>query len=620
MKVYLDFETFLIEPGKQFPKPVALGIAYDNDPPQIVLRKDCGKLLTELLDVAMHDGCKIYAHNAGFDFGVMCAEWSHLGAMVFAAYKAGAIECSMYREVLHDIALEGRVHERGGYYTLAQCYNRWTGQVMPKDDTRLMYAGLDDIPTEEWPARARDYLELDVTGLRDVVKEQDLAVQHDPEIFLDSPAQARAYFALGLAGGWGLRTDGEAAANLRKSIEAQRTEVAGDLVKIGILRAKGSCDTAVLKGLVQEALGEAVPRTDPSDKFPQGQIKTDIETIKEAVAFNPKLKLYQTYKEDANTLKTFIPQLELGALQPLHPHYWMTKAGRTSCRKPNIQQQPRKPGVRECFVPRPGYVFASADYGAMEMGTLAQVCIWLFGWSRLADAINAGVDTHIHLASELRHRSYELTTEMYLKGDTTVKADRDISKVGNFGFAGGMGVPTFVTYANNFGIDITVEESKKIRDTWLTTWPEMPEFFDWVSDQVGQMGGTLHQAVSKRRRGQCGYTDGCNTMFQGLAADAAKAACFNVQAECYVDQGSALFGSRLVAFIHDELILESPLDRAPEAADRLAKVMVDTLEYYTPDVKGSAEPLLMDRWSKKAKPIRDAAGRLQIYYVGETAS
>ena len=128
-------------------------------------------------------------------------------------------------------------------------------------------------------------------------------------------------------------------------------------------------------------------------------------------------------------------------------------------------------------------------------------------------------------------------------------------------------------------------------------------------------------ARPQRVRGGVGYCDGCNSYFQGLAADGAKAAMFYITQECYLGFGTAwprdgrapspLYGSRVVACIHDEFLLEVRDDaNAGAAADRLAAVMVEGMARYIPDVPIKAEPVLMRRWLKGAKPVRDASGRL----------
>jgi hypothetical protein len=51
------------------------------------------------------------------------------------------------------------------------------------------------------------------------------------------------------------------------------------------------------------------------------------------------------------------------------------------------------PSVRECTRARPGRVFGSTDYAALELVTLAQVCLWICnGQSRMAEIINASGD------------------------------------------------------------------------------------------------------------------------------------------------------------------------------------------------------------------------------------
>jgi len=63
-------------------------------------------------------------------------------------------------------------------------------------------------------------------------------------------------------------------------------------------------------------------------------------------------------------------------------------------------------------------------------------------------------------------------------------------------------------------------------------------------------------------------------------------------------------------FIHDEIIIETPLEIAHEAGYELARIMVDTMKKYVPDVKVSASPALMTCWSKDAIAIIDDSGRL----------
>lgn len=58
------------------------------------------------------------------------------------------------------------------------------------------------------------------------------------------------------------------------------------------------------------------------------------------------------------------------------------------------------------------------------------------------------------------------------------------------------------------------------------------------------------------------FTQAANTMFQGLTSDGAKAAMWEVARRQFTEPKSALYGTRNVNFIHDELIAECREDVA----------------------------------------------------------
>ena len=83
-----------------------------------------------------------------------------------------------------------------------------------------------------------------------------------------------------------------------------------------------------------------------------------------------------------------------------------------------------------------------------------------------------------------------------------------------------------------------------------------------------------------------------------------------VSKSCYIDEDSPLYGSRPVAFVHDEVIIESPVERAQEAAQRLSEVMVEGMASFIPDIPIKADAHLMARWYKDAEPIFNDSGEL----------
>lgn len=185
-------------------------------------------------------------------------------------------------------------------------------------------------------------------------------------------------------------------------------------------------------------------KTEPSNKFPNGQISTNAEAIEDIAPFNPVLEQFVA-RESLKKLWTLeIPRLE-EALQhggTIHGGFdEFKRTGRTSSKRSksfpsvNVQQIPRwfdveypnecpciKDGVidqkckkcggkgvrterinpRNCYGPRnPGWVLASVDYAFIELCTLAQQVYKHVGYSVLRDKINAGYDPHAFLGAQL---------------------------------------------------------------------------------------------------------------------------------------------------------------------------------------------------------------------------
>lgn len=273
-------------------------------------------------------------------------------------------------------------------------------------------------------------------------------------------------------------------------------------------------------------------------------------------------------------------------------------------------------------------VFIQADFPSLELYTLAQYCMTWLGRSKLAEALNAGMDPHLWVAAIILRCTYE--EALANKKDPEVKAARQLAKPANFGFPGGMGIAKFVSSTRKavvkregraaweaMGLDEA--RAKLLKDQWQEAWPEMPAYFARVNDLLDEDTGraTVETLFTKRFRGAASYCAACNNGFQALGADCAKRAVWLVARACYVEQGSPLFNSRPVAFVHDELIAET--DDGPglhDAAYEMRRLMAVGANEYLPDVPIPAEkiePTAMRRWSKKATTVHDEGGRLAVW-------
>ena len=285
-----------------------------------------------------------------------------------------------------------------------------------------------------------------------------------------------------------------------------------------------------------------------------------------------------------------------------------------NCSEPNLQNLPsgrKVGGTRECFVPRDGFVYVSVDYDTLELRALAQVCLTLFGRSEMAASINADRDLHSQVGATMLGMTYEDVEKGKKTKGSPAKTARDAAKVFNFGAPGGLGAASLVDYARaGYGVAIDERQAREMKAQWLRAWPEMVTYFEWVNQAVGLGEAVLRHPITGFVRGDVGYTDGCNHLFQHLAAQGAKRALYRAAREAYAEPDSPFFGSRPVVFVHDEIIAEVPEARSAPASTRLAQIMCEEMAQLIPDVKITASPTLMRYWTKDAVETYDNNGTL----------
>ncbi len=265
------------------------------------------------------------------------------------------------------------------------------------------------------------------------------------------------------------------------------------------------------------------------------------------------------------------------------------------------------PGLRECFTAREDTYYADADFSGLELCTVAQVCLDVLGHSKLAEAINGGLDPHLDVAADYLGIPYQEALEN--KNDPKIKQARDAAKPPNFGFPGGLGPNGLIAFAwAGYRQRFTVEQAKESKALWFRKWPEFHDYFAWIRSHVDEKDEyTMTQVRSGRVRGRCRYTEASNTMFQGLGADGAKNAVWEVARASYDEtRQSKLFGFRPIFFVHDQIIGETPIEKSHVQAIELGRVMVDACNKFLPDVPVKCEPCLSKHWTKNATAVYNA--------------
>lgn len=667
--IALDTETFLIEAGLLAPPLVCVSFCTTDEngapnPPGLMDR-DAGLAFVEnLLTNAVKQDYHLAIHNAAFDMAVFCVERPSLIPLVFKAYDAGRIHCTKVRDqMLLNARGEMKADDEGQKtgFTLADVVKRRFEVDISdsKNDPnawRLRYGELDGVPLHEWPDDAKTYAKDDsLWHLAVFLHQEQERAEGGVDHLADEPGQNRAAFALHLMSMQGVLTDAAAVEALEAHLTVTVAEAEEKLKLSGILKGKSakkrdtglievswSKDTAKIKALVEasfDAAGIPVPRTPPSSTAPDGNVKMDEETLR--ATRHPDLLVLADSASDSKLLTTYVPALkgldskgkQRGLVLPgrgylIQPGYnCLVSSGRTSAYQPNVQNPPRKGGVRECFVPRPGYWYLSVDYAFIELCTWAQTCIDLLGFSKLADAIKAGMDPHVDMGVEIlraeghpemtyKDGDYAHVNKARKAGATWAKDARQLAKAANFGFPGGLGAASFCAYAKaTYGVDISEEKAKDLKRIWRGKWTEADAYFNHISALQAEAFNQPFAVTLPRTgfvRGGCTFTSACNTYFQGLAARGAKEAMWEIAKACYVENASVLYGCRPVLFLHDEFILEVPAN-VPDAHDAsvaLSALMVEGMQKFVPDVPVAVEPTLMKRWHKEAGPVYDAKARL----------
>jgi DNA polymerase-1 len=229
-----------------------------------------------------------------------------------------------------------------------------------------------------------------------------------------------------------------------------------------------------------------------------------------------------------------------------------------SCRHPNIQNIPRDPAVRACFMAPEGYKLVAADFAQIELriaGLLSQDPVILAAYEQ-------GRDLHRAIVAQVTGKAEdEITIE-----------ERKLGKALNFGLLYGASARTFQTRASvDYGLAISLDEAQRFKFIFdqtysrLRWWQLEQQREAETKGKIKTVGGRL---VSLQNPEKC-YTDARNYPIQAAAADLQLLAIHRIYAQL-VERKLPAF---LVNFIHDELVLEVREDLTDEVSSLLEDEM-----------------------------------------------
>jgi len=297
---------------------------------------------------------------------------------------------------------------------------------------------------------------------------------------------------------------------------------------------------------------------------------TDEDVLEILAAQDPVPEKILTHRKLAKLKSTYVdalPQQVNPATGRLHTHYVQTGAatGRLASKDPNLQNIPIREEegrrIRSAFVPAPGMHFISADYAQIELAILA----YLSKDPVLLQAFREGRDIHRQTASLI-----------FGVPEADVSPDqRRVGKTINFGVVYGMSA---------YGLSQGLKIAKGDADRFITTYFQRYEGVDrFLKETIkgAEQNGFVTTLMGRRRRiiaitspnrteRSGAQRIAVNSPIQGTAADIVKLAMVKLSARLAREK----LATRILLQVHDEIILESPVEES-EGAARLVKDVME---------------------------------------------
>jgi DNA polymerase-1 len=248
----------------------------------------------------------------------------------------------------------------------------------------------------------------------------------------------------------------------------------------------------------------------------------------------------------------------------------VTSTGRLSSTEPNLQNIPIRKSdgklIRKMFVASEGNTLVCADYSQIELRLMAEFS----GDETMLEAFNNGVDIHRTTAGKVFGVPFEMVTEEM----------RRQAKAVNFGIIYGI---------SDFGLSedlgVSVYQAREFINSYFATYPKVKRYMDKCVE-IAKEQGYVTTYLNRRRDipelkssnynlRSFGERVAMNMPLQGSASDIIKVAMLKVFNA--LKEGG--YKAKLIMQVHDELIIDCPLDEV----EQVKKLLVDNMQNNTPD-------------------------------------
>jgi uracil-DNA glycosylase family 4 len=354
------------------------------------------------------------------------------------------------------------------------------------------------------------------------------------------------------------------------------TKTGFDIIRARWAKAYAAADKAGVK----KPSFDSVTRT-AVEKRQWEYFSTDKESLHEYVAQGNELStLILDYREASTLHGTFIKPLAdlLDSEGRIHGTYlpFGTQTGRLSSKEPNLQNIPNKDDavIKRCYVSRFGNegVILQLDYSQIELRVAAS---W-FNEPEMLRAYKQKKDLHTVTAiaiSGLSPDRYEALD------DAKKKQWRTRAKRINFGVLYGGGPPALQRTLKQDGIDISLDECKKLIDDYFRTRPRLKAGIERLKKETARLG-YLESFTGRRRRVPEVFSEdeelraralrqSINFPIQSGASDMTLMSLVLIQREME-ERG---YRSKLILTVHDSIVFDCHVDEVFEVAELGVRIM-----------------------------------------------
>ena len=632
----LDVETLPISPSSLAPRVICCSFSFGTrswvtgNSKEENLKGDIRKALMG----------HVVGHNIAFDLMSIINTFPSLKPLVWKAYAEHRVHDTIVREKLIHLGTHGSIDALAGKridYSLSGLSNDRLRKSLEGDKSsgvRIRYGEMDGVPAHAYPREFYDYSLQDAEVTFRLYQSQE----KKSELFKNEWLHVNMAFCLYFSTCRGLKVDKNKVLDLWDKTKAEI-----HLDNYPLLKSSGIITPACPgkpykknknrrtkpkpeKVNVSKAL---MPRIEQVcrdnrlkiEKTETGRTSTSKRVLEDLAPLDPVLREYQKRQSLAKLVTAYFPAMrwpraETGPrliADTIHPQYDVLKKtgrisswGNSSKSKnplyPSVNIQQVDPRVRGCYVPREGFYLLSVDYSALELVALADTVYKLYGKSRLRDQLNRGMDPHAKLGARLAGDAHEDFLRKKEEDPIYFKSWRKRAKPVGLGYPGGMGVQTMIKACAGYGFRVTETEAWVYKDKWLEEYPVMRDYLAHEGDEERSYVSPLGMV-----RSGCNYTQYCNGLaLQTPGAEGMKLATFALCREIYDQPGSVLEGCHFLASIHDEVLLEVPVEKASLCADRVGQIMVSEMRIVLTSMNTKAvrvEAALMKRWDKRAEPV-----------------